>query len=166
MAELRTWLLKGFFHEFGAETGLEKTFPGGFLMIRFRNSPAMVAYLPPDEGFECLVGGDDDADIDYMMDPTLEPLHCKIAWHTGFSGWTVEDLGTSFGTSVQNERIDASRPVLLTDKDVIRPGGGLLQMQFYAGATLFARMSQAGVTRTVARLKDRKPKDGEPKDGE
>jgi FHA domain-containing protein len=158
VAELRTWLLKEFFHSFGAEKGLEETFPGAFLMIRFRNTPPLVAYLEPNEGFTCVVGGDEDADIDFMMDPTLEPLHCKIAWHTGFSGWTVEDLGTSFGTAVQDERIDASRPVLLTDKDVIKPGGGLLQLQFYAGKTLFARMTQAGVTRTVARLKDRKPK--------
>lgn len=161
MAELRTWLLKSFFHEFGAEGDLQKTFPGGFLMIRFRNTPPLVAYLPAEEGFECLIGSDDDADIDFMMDPTLEPEHCKVAWHPGFSGWTVEDLGTSFGTMIQDKRIDASRPVLLADKDVIKPGGGLLQLQFYAGKTLFARMSQAGVTRTVARLKDRKPKDGE-----
>lgn len=156
MAELRTWLLKGFFHDYGAAAGLKETFPGAFLMIRFRNTPPLISYLPPEEGFSCLIGGDEDADIDFMMDPTLEPEHCKIAWHVGFSGWTVEDLGTSFGTSIQEERIDSGRPVLLTDKDVVRPGGGLLQLQFYAGDTLFARMSQAGVTRTVSRLKAKK----------
>ncbi|MBL4849575.1 MAG: FHA domain-containing protein [Planctomycetes bacterium] len=158
--ELETFLLKSFFHDFGATPTEEliKKFPGAFLMVSFHKTPPMISHLRREEDFTLLVGGDDDADIDFMMDPTLEPEHCRIAWHPGFSGWTIEDLGTSFGTEVQGERLASARPVLLTDKDVIKVGGGLLQLQFYAAETLFGRMAKAGVTRTVTRLLARKAK--------
>ena len=159
--ELQTYLLRSFFHDFGAtpHQELATKFPGAFLMTSFRKTPPLISHLRRKEDFTLLVGSDDDADLEFMMDPTLEPEHCRIVWHTGFRGWTVEDLGTSFGTAVQGERLESSRPVLLTDKDVIKVGGGLLQLQFYAAETLFGRMTQAGVTRTVTRLLARKARE-------
>ena len=154
---MQSWPLKQFFHEFGArKDSFQETFAGAFLMVRFRDSPPEICYLPADEGFELTVGSDEDADLDFVADPTLEEQHCVIAFHTGFRGWTVEDKGTSFGTTVQGERIEAARPILLTDRDVIKAGGGLLQLQFYTSASLLARMNQAGVTRTMSRLQKRK----------
>ena len=153
MADLKIWLLKDFFRKFGASPNFLEQFPGGFLMIRFRDTPPTVAYLKPEEGFSFKVGSDEDTDLDYLADPTLEPEHLVVAYHTGFRGWTVEDLGTSFGTLIQDERITAQRPVLLTDMDVVKPGGGLLQLQFYAAETLHKRMTKAGVTRRIQRDK-------------
>jgi hypothetical protein len=163
VADLQIFLLKQFFHDFAAtpRDTLDKKFPGGFLMVSFRKTPPLVCHLLREDDFSCLVGGDDHADLDYMMDPTMEAEHCRIAWHAGFGGWTVEDLGTSFGTEVQGERLESKRPVLLGDKDKIKVGGGLLNLQFYAAETLFARMKQAGVTRTVSRLKARKKKEAQ-----
>lgn len=162
---MQSWPLKQFFHEFGArKDSFQETFAGGFLMVRFRDSPAEICYLPPDEGFELTIGSDEDSDLDFVADPTLEESHCVVAFHPGFRGWTIEDQGTSFGTTVQGERIEAARPILLTDRDVIRPGGGLLQLQFYTSTSLMLRMNKAGVTRTMSRLQARK-RAGEPDEG-
>lgn len=159
---MQSWLLKQFFHEFGSlKDSFKERFPGGFLMVRFRTETPTICYLEPKEGFEIMVGSDEDVDIDFVADPTLEPEHCKVAYHAGFRGWTVEDLGTSFGTLLQDQRVDAGRPVLLTDRDVIKPGGGLLQLQFYSSASLFLRMNQAGVTRSLSRIQARKRSEGQ-----
>ncbi len=138
--------------------GLEKAaflaqHPGGFLLGRFRNSPPFVIPLAADDGFGVTVGSDDECDVSLELDQTLDPNHARVAWHKGFKGWTVEDLGSSFGTAVDGERLAQGRALLLRDKQVVRLGGGLSELQFYTGATLWDRMRKAGVTKSLRRAR-------------
>ena len=150
---METWILKEFFVQFGPmpkDEFLEK-FDGGFLLVRFRDSPPLVVSLERDPKFRLLIGSEEDCDLDFIGDPTLDPEHCKLVYHEGFKGWTVEDLDTSFGTHLDGDRLSASRPTLLRDRSVFKPGGGLTELQFYEAKSLQARIAQSGVTRSLKR---------------
>ena len=150
---METWILKEFFVQFGPmpkDEFLEK-FDGGFLLVRFRDSPPLVVSLERDPKFRLLIGSEEDCDLDFIGDPTLDPEHCKLVYHEGFKGWTVEDLDTSFGTPLDGDRLSASRPTLLRDRSVFKPGGGLTELQFYEAKSLQARIAQSGVTRSLKR---------------
>lgn len=141
-----------------ANAGLEKAdflarHPGGFLLGRFRNAPPFVVPLAAAEGFTVTVGSDDECEVSLELDQTLDANHARVSWHKGFNGWTVEDLGSSFGTAVDGERVAQGRALLLRDKQVIRLGGGLSELQFYAGGTLWERMRKAGVTKSLKKVR-------------
>lgn len=136
-------------HAAGGEEAFKKRFPGAFLLIRFRGSSPSLVYLPPDEGFSIVAGSDEDADLSFETDQTLEPRHATFAYHTGFRGWTIQDDGTSFGTEVAGERVAKGRPLMLQDRAKIKLGGGLTEVQFYLAVTLWQRMSKAGITKSL-----------------
>lgn len=149
MAEIVT--LRRFFAEHGPSAKEEflALFPGGFLLIRMQGAPPGAVFLPRQEGFTLKVGSDEDMDLSFELDQTLDAHHATIAYHKGFRGWTVEDQETSFGTHVGDERLTKGRAHLLQDKDVIKLGGGIVQTQFYLGETLWKRMHTAGITKTL-----------------
>lgn len=132
----------------GAEAFASR-FPGAFLLVRHKGVPPMVVHLPREEGFSVVAGSDEDVDLSFETDQTLEPKHATFAYHTGFRGWTVQDDGSSFGTEVGGERIPKGRPLMLQDRAVIKLGAGLTEVQFYLSATLWDRMSKAGITKTI-----------------
>jgi predicted component of type VI protein secretion system len=113
-------------------------------------------FLPRQEGFVLRIGSDEDMDLAFEEDQTLDALHASIAYHKGFRGWTIEDHETSFGTHVGDQRLQKGRAHLLQDRQEIRLGGGIVQMQFYLAETLWKRMNTAGITKglKVQRRKD------------
>lgn len=130
-------------------------FPGAFLLGRFRATPPLILFLPAQDGFRITAGAEEDCDFSFELDQTLDPIHVVVAYHPGFRGWTVtEEERTNFGTTVDNERLTPLRPLLLRDRQVVRLGGSLSELQFYSAETLWTRMSKAGITRTT---KQRKP---------
>jgi hypothetical protein len=148
-------MLKDFFTQNGGTPRDEflESFNGGFLLVRFRETPPLVIFLPFGVEDHYVLGADEDADLDFIADPTLDDEHCKLVYHTGFKGWTIEDLETSFGTHLDGERMAPHRPTLLQDRSMIKPGGGLLELQYYTSAALQKRMADAGVTRSLRRRK-------------
>lgn len=151
MAEIQ--LLTQFFKQQGGRPRDEflSDFPGAFLMARFRKTPPLIVILPKDPGFELTIGSDEESDLEFEGDPTLDPVHLHVAFHTGFRGWTVEDRGTSFGTQIDGERVAANRATLLSDGVAVRLGGGMTELQFYLPETLYSRMNKAGITRSLSR---------------
>ena len=132
------------------EEFLEK-FKGAFLLTSHQGTPPMLYELSLNEDVNTTIGQDEDNnDIDFN-DPTLDEQHAIVSYHTGFRGWTIEDLGTSFGTNVDGDRIGNNKATLLQDRVVINPGGGLTQLQFYLAKTLYDRMHKAGVTKSLRR---------------
>jgi hypothetical protein len=162
MAELE--LLTTFFrtHASLAKEVFAAQFPGAFVLARCASSPPLVIHLPAEDGFKIMIGSEEDCDVSFEIDPTLDPHHATIAYHAGFRGWTVEDHQTSFGTTVDAERLAAGRPLLLRDRQVVKVGGQS-ELQFYASDTLWARMSKAGITKSVK--KQKKPEGDEPPPG-
>lgn len=146
-------------HATGGEEAFKKKFPGAFLLIRFRGSSPSLVYMPPEEGFSIVCGSDEDVDLSFETDQTLEPRHATFAYHTGFRGWTIQDDGTSFGTEVAGERVAKGRPLMLQDRAKIKLGGGLTEVQFYLATTLWQRMSKAGITKSLKAAKDEGPSD-------
>lgn len=149
MAEIVT--LKRFFAEHGPSAKEEflSLFGGGFLLIRFQGAPPGAVFLPRQEGFVLKLGSDEDMDLAFEEDQTLDAHHATIAYHKGFRGWTVEDHETSFGTHVGEERLSKGRAHLLQDREEIKLGGGMVQMQFYLAETLWKRMHTAGITKSL-----------------
>ncbi|MGE0712981.1 MAG: FHA domain-containing protein [Planctomycetota bacterium] len=152
---MQTWILKDFFAQHGAipRDAFLTTFTGAFLLSRFHDEPPLVIFLERDKEFSILFGSDEDCDVDFVADPTMDAQHCRVAYHAGFQGWTVEDLGSSFGTLLDENRLAPQRPTLLSDRSVVKVGGGLLQLQFYEAATLADRIRSSGVTRSLKRKK-------------
>lgn len=151
--------LATFFTKYGAlsRDAFLAEFPGGFLLVRAQGEPPTAVPLEAKEGFRMVLGSDEDADLAYELDQTLDAEHAVITYHVGFKGWNIEDMGSSFATHVDNERLIPGRPVLLTDRAVIKPGGGLVQLQFYLAESLWERMSKAGLTSRVKRPQKPKP---------
>jgi len=153
--------LAEFFKEHGSfteEDFLEK-YDGGFLLLRYKGSPPAAFYLERAEGFTCSLGSDEDCDLAFELDQTLNAQHATIAYHEGFRGWTIEDHKTEFGTVVGKQRIQQGRAHLIQDREVVRVGG-LRVMQLYTSKALWGRMSKAGITK---RMKS-KPKPPHPDD--
>lgn len=146
-------ILTQFFRQQGSRPREEflEEFDGAFLLARFRGTTPLLVFLEKKEGFKMLLGSDEDCDWEFEDDPTLDPRHCEICYHPGFRGWTIEDFGSSFGTHVGNDRLNKERPTLLTDRSVIKPGGGLTELQFYVAETLYTRMTRAGITKSMTR---------------
>lgn len=144
---------------FGAHASTDKEtflaqFPGAFLLGRFRSSPPQLLFVPRQEGLKVTIGADEDCDFSFELDQTLESQHATIAYHPGFRGWTVqEDQKTSFGTTIDGERLQSGRPLLLQDRQVIKLGGGMAELQFYSAETLWTRMNKAGITRATGKKK-------------
>jgi pSer/pThr/pTyr-binding forkhead associated (FHA) protein len=129
-------------------------FPGAFLLGRFRSSPPLLLFVPRQEGLKVTIGADEDCDFSFELDQTLDPQHATIAYHVGFRGWTVqEDVKTSFGTTIDGERLQSARPLLLQDRQVIKLGAGMAELQFYSAETLWTRMNKAGITRGAPKKK-------------
>ncbi len=135
----------------------EAAYDGAFFLFRMRNMPPACVFLPRQEGFSMTVGSDEDADLPFEMDQTLDPIHMTVSYHQGFRGWVVVDHETSFGTHVADMRLQPGKAQLLIDREVVK-AGGLLEMQFYLNKTLFTRMKSAGITR---RRKIVRPGDGD-----
>lgn len=128
-------------------------FDGAFVLGRFKNSPPYVLFVSKDPEKKITIGSDEDeCDFD-VGDPTIDPIHAVVVYHKGFRGWTITDLGTSFGTHLDGDRITKDRSVLIPDGGKIKPGGGLTELQFYLSETLYKRMSKAGITRSMRRSK-------------
>ncbi len=157
MAEIL--ILTQFFRQQGGRPLEEflEDFPGAFLMARHQKLPPLIVPLPKDPSFRLTVGSDEECDLDFDADPTLDPVHLTITYHPGFRGWTVEDPGSSFGTHVDGERVSSGRTTLLSDRSQIKPGGGLTELQFYLAETLYGRMNKAGITRSLRRKKATRP---------
>lgn len=145
-------LLSRFFRTHGGKKREEflEEFNGAFLLFRHQGAAPQLQYLPKRTDFKLQLGSEEDVGLEFD-DPTLDPIHALFSYHEGFRGWTIEDLGTSFGTHVGTDRISAQRPHLLTDRVVIKPGGGLTEIQFYLADTLYQRMTKAGITRSLRR---------------
>jgi pSer/pThr/pTyr-binding forkhead associated (FHA) protein len=144
-------LLTQFFGEH-ADTARDEflaRFPGAFILSRFHGTPPQLMFLPRQDGFKLSVGADEDCDFSFELDQTLDGRHATIAYHPGFRGWTVsEDTKSNFGTTVDGERLGAGRPLLLQDRQVIKLGVGMAELQFYSAETLWTRMNKAGITRS------------------
>ncbi|RMG09860.1 MAG: FHA domain-containing protein [Planctomycetota bacterium] len=142
--------LTEFFVRHGAKTEEQflEAFPGAFLLGRYRGGTPSILHVDKDPEVTTTIGADEDCDFDFD-DPTLDALHAVVTYHEGFRGWTVEDRETNFGTHVDGDRISAARPVLLADRAVIKPGGGLCELQFYTSATFYKRMAKSGITRSL-----------------
>jgi len=147
--------LTRFFRTYGGTSSEEflGIFPGAFLLIRFKGGAPSLAHLPPEGTFKVTMGASEDCGLEFDGDPTLDEEHAIVAYHVGFSGWTIEDLETSFGTHVDAGRIIPKRPTLLQDRNVVKPGGGLTELQFYKSETFYTRMKKAGITRSLSRRK-------------
>lgn len=147
-------VLSTFFKTYGGSSKEDflAEFPGAFLLVRAQGQPPGAVHIEAQEGFRMVLGSDEDADLSYELDQTLDPEHAAITYHVGFKGWNVEDLGSSFATHVDDERLIEGRPVLLRDRSVIKPGGGLVQLQFYDAESLWERMSKAGLTSRIKRV--------------
>ena len=143
--------LARFFAEHGPSVREEflSLFAGGFLLVRIQGAPPGSVFMPRQEGFAMRIGSDEDADLAFEEDQTMDPLHATVTYHKGFRGWTIEDHETSFGTHVGDERLQKGRPHLLQDREVVRPGGGIVEMQFYLAETLWKRMHTAGITKSM-----------------
>mgnify|MGYP000195989220 CR=1 FL=1 len=129
-------------------------FPGAFLLGRFKNSTPQLLFIPAQEGLRVLTGSGEDCDFCFELDQTLDDHHVLVMFHTGFRGWTVqEEAKTSFGSSVDGVRLAVGRPLLLRDRQEIKLGGGLSELQFYSSETLWTRMNKAGITRSVPKRK-------------
>lgn len=153
--------LSVFFKEHGAfteESFLEK-YDGGFLLLRYKGSPPAAFYLQGKEGFEISIGSDEDCDLAFEMDQTMNGRHATIAFHPGFRGWTIEDHESNFGTYVGKQKIQQGRAHLIGNREVVKVGG-LMVMQLYTSKALWDRMSKAGITK---RMKS-KPKPPQPED--
>jgi hypothetical protein len=129
-------------------------FPGAFLLGRFKNSTPQLLFIPAQEGLKVFTGSAEECDFCFELDQTLDEHHVIVAYHTGFRGWTVqEETKTSFGTTVDGVRLAVGRPLLLRDRQEIKLGGGLSELQFYTAETLWTRMNKAGITRSVPKKK-------------
>jgi len=150
--------LADFFREHGstAKEDFLALFNGAFLLIREQQSPPVAVRLGREEGFKLVIGSDEDVDLPFEMDQTMDAEHVTIAYHPGFRGWTVEDHDTSFGTHIGEERLVKGRPTLLQDRQLLKPGGGLVEMQLYLAETLWRRMNTAGVTSRRRKKKKKK----------
>lgn len=135
-----------------------KEFPGAFMLGRFRLSTPVLLFLPREDSLRITAGGDEDCDFAFELDQTLDPIHVIVTYHPGFRGWTVaEEDKTNFGTQVDGERLGVGRPLLLQDRQVVKLGGGLSELQFYTAETLWTRMSKAGITRSLPKKKPAAP---------
>lgn len=143
--------LTRFFAEHGpsAQEEFISLFGGGFLLIRIKGAPPAAVFLPRQDGFTMKIGSDEDVDLSFEEDQTLDAQHATLLYHRGFRGWTIEDHETSFGTHVGKERLQKGRPHLLQDRDLIKLGGGIVEMQFYLAETLWKRMHKAGITKSL-----------------
>lgn len=70
---------------------------------------------------EVLIGRDRGSDC-YLEDLTVSGRHARLSYHN--SQWWVEDLGSTNGTYLNDDRVDM--PVVLTSGDELRIG----QMRF------------------------------------
>lgn len=80
---------------------------------------------------DLVVGRVDPADV-VLVDPRISGRHARL--RPGAGGATIEDLGSSNGTLVNEERVTAPRP--LRDGDVIRLGDTSLRVDGVAQATV------------------------------
>lgn len=146
-------ILSQFFRDNGGRPEAEflEEFDGAFLLARHRGSPPLLMFLLRDEEIRVKIGSDEDCEIAFEHDPTMDPEHCEVSYHHGFAGWTIEDLGTSFGTHVDGDRLGPNRATLLRDGSSVKAGGGLTEMQFYTAKTIYDRMARAGITRSLRR---------------
>ncbi len=126
-----------------------KIFSGAFLLGRQAKSAPYVLHVPKDASKTIWIGSDEDCEFD-MNDPTLDSKHASVTYHKGFRGWNLEATETSFGTFVDGDRVKPGRNLLLRDRSVIKVGG-MTQLQFYLNETLYARISKAGITRSLRR---------------
>lgn len=127
-------------------------FPGAFLLGRFKNTQPRLLFVPRQEGIKVHAGSGEDCEFSFEEDQTVDENHVLITYHPGFRGWTVqEETKTSFGTYIDGERLTGGRPLLLADKQIIKIGGGLSEIQVYFAETLWARMSNAGITKRMAK---------------
>lgn len=149
-------LLTQFFseHAGAAKEEFLARFPGAFILCRFRGTPPQLMFLPRQDGLKLTVGSDEDCDFSFELDQTLDEQHAAIAYHPGFRGWTVcEEQKSNFGTTVDGERLTSGRPLLLQDRQVIKLGAGMAELQFYTAETLWVRMNKAGITKSVSKKK-------------
>lgn len=131
-----------------------KQFPGAFLLGRFKSTTPVLLFLPREDTLRVTVGADEDCDLSFELDQTLDPVHVVVAYHQGFRGWTItEETRTNFGTMIDGERLAAGRPLLLRDRQEVKLGGGLSELQFYTAESLWQRMSKAGITRSLPKRK-------------
>ena len=91
-------VLSTFFKTYGGSSKEDflAEFPGAFLLVRAQGQPPGAVHIEAQEGFRMVLGSDEDADLSYELDQTLDPEHAAITYHVGFKGWNVEDLGSSF----------------------------------------------------------------------
>ena len=68
----------------------------------------------------------------YIKDPAVSQKHARIEW-TG-SAYTITDLGSSNGTTVNEKEIDENDPVEIRDGDVIVVGTDTTVKVFVAAA--------------------------------
>ena len=68
----------------------------------------------------------------YIKDPAVSQKHARIEW-TG-SAYTITDLGSSNGTTVNEKEIDEDDPVEIRDGDVIVVGTDTTVKVFVAAA--------------------------------
>jgi hypothetical protein len=150
--------LTQFFRQHGglSEAEFHERFDGAFLLMRLGKTPPLVLFVPRDPERKVTIGSDEDCVLESFTDPTLDAQHAVVSYHRGFRGWTVEDQGSEFGTHVDGDRVSAGRPILLQDRAVVKPGGGLTEVQFYLAETLYQRIKKAGVTASLRRLQKRK----------
>lgn len=135
-----------------------KQFPGAFLLGRFKASTPVLLFLPREDTLRVTAGADEDCDFSFELDQTLDPIHVVITYHQGFRGWMVaEEDKTNFGTQVDGERLGEGRPLLLRDRQVVKLGGGLSELQFYTAETLWTRMNKAGITRSIPKKRPAPP---------
>lgn len=135
-----------------------KQFPGAFMLGRFRNSTPLLLFLPREDSLRVTAGADEECDFSFELDQTLDPVHVVVSYHQGFRGWTVtEEERTNFGTEIDGERLGPGRPLLLRDRQEVKLGGGLSELQFYTAETLWTRMNKAGITRSIPKRKPAAP---------
>lgn len=152
--------LKDFFAAQGksSKDDFLKQFPGAFLLGRFKASTPLLLFLPREDTLRVTVGADEDCDFPFELDQTLDPIHVVVTYHLGFRGWMVcEEERTNFGTQVDNERLGPGRPLMLSDRQVVKLGGGLSELQFYSSETLWGRMNKAGITRSIPKKRPAPP---------
>ncbi|MCO5166006.1 MAG: hypothetical protein M9894_06515 [Planctomycetes bacterium] len=152
--------LTDFFREHAktAKNEFLERFPGAFVLGRFRATPPVIVFLPAQDGVRVSAGAEEDCDIPFELDQTLDPIHVVVAYHPGFRGWTVtEEERTNFGTTIDGERLTPLRPLLLRDRQVVKLGGALSELQFYTSETLWTRMNKAGITRSAPKQKKPAP---------
>jgi two-component system cell cycle response regulator len=91
-------------------------------LILIRGSPQGHRYFITAD--EMIIGREPSSDIS-IQDPSISRRHARVV--RGPNGVTIEDLGSSNGTSINGKRIEAGTVVDLTKEDLIKLGNSIVK---------------------------------------